>query len=73
MNYLEYIKLFERNFEKIKSHLGWTVDKRISVRRQVDTLQREMRSFVISYVMNSCFYTNGDRMYSNTVCKRCGK
>lgn len=44
MNYLEYIKLFERNFEKIKSHLGWTVDKRISVRRQVDTLQREMSS-----------------------------
>ena len=31
MNYLEYIQLFERNFEKIKSHLGWTVDKRISV------------------------------------------
>jgi len=31
MEYKSYLTLFENNFEKIKSHLGWSVDTRVSL------------------------------------------
>lgn len=31
MNNSEFIELFEKNYEKVKSHLGWSVDKRVAV------------------------------------------
>ncbi|SOC39218.1 DUF4003 family protein [Ureibacillus acetophenoni] len=31
MNNNEFIELFEKNYEKVKSHLGWSVDKRVAV------------------------------------------
>lgn len=31
MNTKDYIALFERNFEKIKSQLGWAADKRVAI------------------------------------------